>query len=49
VRPTAKVFSAAPVDRQRWFPIPQQYEEPYNSGLTLTLKKGLNETDIVLP
>jgi hypothetical protein len=49
-RPSAKVFTTAPpVDRKRWFPIPQQYEEPASSGVTLTLKSGTNETDISLP
>jgi hypothetical protein len=49
-RPTANVFTAAPpVDRKQWFPIPQQYEEPASSGVTLMLKSGQNETDIPLP
>jgi len=49
VRPSAKLFSAPPpVDRQRWFPLPPQYEEPAVSGVTLLLKKGANETDIAL-
>ena len=49
VRPTASIFSAAPVDRQRWFPLPPQYEEPASSGLTLLLSKGANQLDITLP
>jgi len=49
VRPTASIFSAAPVDRQRWFPLPPQYEEPASSGVTLLLSKGANQLDITLP
>jgi hypothetical protein len=48
-RPSAKLFATPPpVDRRRWFPLPQQFEEPTNSGMTLILKKGTNERDITL-
>jgi len=50
VRPTANIFATAPpVDRRHWFPVPQHYEEPGSSGITLTLKSGSNEKDITLP
>jgi hypothetical protein len=50
VRPTANIFATAPpVDRRHWFPVPQHYEEPGSSGITLTLKSGSNENDIILP
>ena len=50
VRPTANIFATAPpVDRRHWFPVPQHYEEPASSGITLTLKSGSNASDIILP
>ncbi len=47
-RPTAKAFTASPVDRKKWFPLPLHYEDPAQSGLTAKLKRGGNEHDIQL-
>lgn len=47
-RPTAKAFSASPVDRKKWFPLPAKYEDPENSGVTAKLKSGDNEFNVDL-
>jgi hypothetical protein len=31
-----------------WFPIPQKYDTPFNSGLTYTIQPGENQIDIEL-
>ncbi|MFO0807078.1 MAG: hypothetical protein U0746_00480 [Gemmataceae bacterium] len=47
-RPNKKIFSASPVDRKKWFPIPERYEQPSSSGITLILKRGDNECNVEL-
>lgn len=47
-RPTSKAFSASPVDRKLWFPLPTHFEDPQSSGVTLLLKSGDNEKDLNL-
>jgi hypothetical protein len=37
------------LDRTKWFPLPEKYEDPARSGLTTTLKAGANTYDIDLP
>ena len=44
-----KKWDAPPVDPKKWFPLPRHYEDPKNSGLTLSLQKGTNTCDLVLP
>lgn len=47
-RPTSKAFSASPVDRKKWFPLPTHFEDPQASGVTMLLKSGDNEKDLNL-
>jgi hypothetical protein len=46
---TAAALAPPPgVDRRKWMPLPQQYEDPTSSGLSTTIRKGTNEFDINL-
>lgn len=47
-RPTSKSFSASPVDRKQWFPLPTHFEDPHSSGVTLRLRSGDNQNDLHL-
>ncbi len=47
-RPTRAAFSASPVDRKKWFPLPAKFEDPSNSGVATTLKRGDNEFNVDL-
>jgi hypothetical protein len=44
-----KQWAAPPVDRKKWFPLPQKYEDPKTSGLTMSLKGGPNTWDLEVP
>jgi hypothetical protein len=48
-RVSVKKWQPPPVDRKKWFPLPNQYEDPKTSGLALKLTNGGNEHNIVLP
>jgi hypothetical protein len=37
------------IERSKWFPLPEKYEDPTKSGLEATLKGGANSYDIDLP
>jgi len=37
------------IERSKWFPIPQKYEDPAQSGLQATIKSGAQNYDINLP
>jgi hypothetical protein len=38
-----------PADNKSWFPIPEQYGDPEQSGLTCNVKPGANVHNIDLP
>ena len=37
------------IDRSKWFPLPEKYEDPTKSGLETTIKGGATSYDIDLP
>jgi hypothetical protein len=37
------------IERSKWFPLPQRYEDPVQSGLQANIKSGAQNYDINLP
>jgi hypothetical protein len=47
--PGAPPADLPPIDRSRWFPLPEEYSDPRKSGKTATVSSGATVCDIELP